>query len=194
MNMQHTVPRCHTPARRDAWRVLSRQGGQAAIEFVAGLLLLLLVLTGIIHTARLARTSLFLHGELRAEAGESAMANTLASTPRLIGDWDAGADNVRYTADDTSRSSMGYMNVISLVTRYSVASPDDWRGVESKTQLPESMVNLEQNGFVSALLGCTHREESIRVPVDPVIRQLVYDKDYVTIKEEVWMPMMGGLY
>ncbi len=171
----------------------AHQCGQAAIEFVAGLLLLLLVLTGIIHTARLARTSLYLHGVLRAEAGESAMANTLASTPQLIGDWDAGADAVRYTADDTRRSSAGYMNVIGLVTRYSAASPADWRVVE-RTQLPESMVNLQQNGLVSALLGCTHREESIRVPVDPVIRQLVYDKDYVTIKEEVWMPMMGGLY
>jgi len=32
------------------------------------------------------------------------------------------------------------------------------------------------------------------VPVDPVLRQLVYDKDEVAIKEEVWMPLMGGLY
>jgi hypothetical protein len=30
--------------------------------------------------------------------------------------------------------------------------------------------------------------------VDRVIRQLVYDKDEVAIREEVWMPLMGGLY
>jgi hypothetical protein len=47
---------------------------------------------------------------------------------------------------------------------------------------------------MAAALGFVHEEETLHVPVDPVIRRLVYGKDEVAIKEEVWMPLMGGLY
>ena len=172
------------------------RAGQAAIEFVAGLLLLLLVLTGLIHVNRLARTSLFLQAVLRGEAGERAMeSGALSVSPPYVSDWSAGADATRYTADDQPvRNPAILPATLGLLTGYSVKNPGDWTYVLSDSRLPVSMLRLHTSPMAAAMIGFVHTEETLHVPVDPVIRQLVYDKDEVAIKEEVWMPLMGGLY
>ena len=189
MNPEIRGPRTEDRGRR-------AETGQATIEFVAGLLLLLLVLTGIVHINRMARTSLFLHAVLRGNAGERAMeSGALSVSPPYISDWDAGADGARYTADDRPiQNSLVLPSTLSLFCNYSVKNPGDWSYVASDTQLPVSMIRLSTAPAAGALLGFTRAEEDLHVPVDPVIRQLVYGKDEVTIRETVWMPLMGGLY
>lgn len=174
----------------------ARHAGQAAIEFIASLLLLLLVLSGIIHVSRMARTSLFLHAVLRGDAGERAMREgALSVAPAYISDWRAGPDDVRYTADDLPvRNGAMLPATLSMFTSYSVKTPGDWSHVAPDTRLPVSMIQLQSSPNMAATLGFTHAEETLRVPVDSVIRQLVYGKDDVAIKEEVWMPLTGGLY
>ncbi len=172
------------------------RSGQAAIEFAAGLLLLLLLLTGLVHVNRMARTSLFLHAVLRGDAGERAMSDgALSVTPAAISDWQEGADATRYTADDRPvLSGAGQSATLSALVGYSAKNPGDWSYVASDTRLPTSMIRLSASPSMAATLGFVHAEETLRVPVDPVIRQLVYGKDEVAIKEDVWMPLMGGLY
>jgi hypothetical protein len=174
----------------------SRRSGQAAIELVSSLLLLLLVIAGLIHVNRMARTSLFLHSVLRGNAGEQAMENTLASeAPEYISDWQPGDDGERYTADDQPiRNGARMPAILNTLTGYSVKDPDDWAYVTDVSRLPVSMVTLQQSPVMATALGFSHEEETLHVPVDPVIRQLVYGKDEVAIKESVWMPLMGGLY
>lgn len=174
----------------------SRRAGQAAIEFIASLLLLLIIIAGLIHVNRMARTSLFLHSVLRGNAGEQAMQNTLASeAPEYISDWQPGEDGERYTADDQPVSSGARMPaILNTLTGYSVKDPDDWAYVTDASRLPVSMVTIQQSPVMATALGFSHEEETLYVPVDPVIRQLVYGKDEVAIKESVWMPLMGGLY
>ena len=174
----------------------ARRSGQAAIEFVASLLLLLLILTGIIQINRMARTSLFLQAVLRGDAGEQAMqGGALSVSPPYISDWEAGADAVRYTADDQPvRNPAMLPATLSLLSGFSVKNPGDWTYVASDSRLPVSMIRLHSSPMAAATLGFVHAEETLRVPVDALLRQLVYDKDEVAIKEEVWMPLMGGLY
>jgi hypothetical protein len=43
-------------------------------------------------------------------------------------------------------------------------------------------------------MGATHEAWIQRVPVDPFIRDFIYNKENVAVKEEIWMPLMGGLY
>jgi len=182
--------------RKSGNRPVAARSGQAAIEFISGLLLLLIVLTGLIHVNRMARTSLFLHSVLRGDAGKRAMeTGALSIAPAYISNWQEGPDGLRYTADDEPLQRT-YMlsSTLSMFTDYSVRSPGDWSYVASDTHLPVSMIRLSAAPAASALLGFTHAEEDLHVPVDPVIRQLVYDKDEVTIRESVWMPLMGGLY
>ncbi len=154
------------------------------------------MLTGIIHVARLARTSLFLHAVLRGDAGERAMSDgTLAVAPAHISDWEDGPDGVSYTADDQPvRGGSVVPGTLRLFSDYSVRSPDDWAHVASESRLPVSMIRLHASPNSAATVGFAHAEETLHVPVDRVIRQLVYDKDEVAIREEVWMPLMGGLY
>jgi len=169
--------------------------GQAAIEFCAALLLFLIVVSGMIHISRMARTSLFLQSVLRGDAGERAMlAGTLADAPAYISDWDAGADGERYTADDRPiRNAALLPSTLSAIGDYSVRNPGDWVFVAPDSRLPVSMIRLQESPSMAATLGFTSSEETLRVPVEKVIRQLVYDKDAVSIREEVWMPLMGGL-
>lgn len=171
------------------------RAGQAAIEFISGLLLFLLLLAGIIHVNRMARTSLFLHAVLRGSAGERAMGSgALAVAPAHISDWEEGPDGTRYTADDEPvRNGAMLSAMIGTLTRVSVKSPGDWTYV-SESRLPVSMVRLHDSPVAAATLGFIHVQEDLHVPVDPVLRQLVYGKDEVTLRETVWMPLMGGLY
>ena len=172
------------------------RSGQAAIELVAGLLLLLIVVTGLIHVNRMARTSLFLHSVLRGIAGEHAMeSGTTSVVPEYISDWQEGADGQRYTADDKPvRNGAALPVILATLINDSAKSPDDWAFVTDSSRLPVSMIRLRQSPAMAATLGFAHEEETLHVPVDSVIRQLVYGKDEVAIKEEVWMPLMGGLY
>lgn len=172
------------------------RSGQAAIEFVASLLLFLILLTGLIHVNRMARTSLFLHAVLRGDAGEQAMADGATSVaPLHVSDWTPGTDGTRYTADDQPvRNGAVLPATLSSLTRHSVKTPSDWGYVENASQLPVSMIKLNASPIMATTLGFSHREETLQMTIDPFVRQLIYGKDKVAIKEEVWMPLMGGLY
>ena len=182
--------------RRTEARERRSEAGQAAIEFIVGIILFMLLAAGIVHINRMARTSLFLHAVLRGDAGERAMASgALSVAPPYISDWEAGADEIRYTADDQPiRNSIGLSATLSTLTGYSVKTPGDWTYVTPDSLLPVSMISLHTSPLSGATLGFVHAEEILHVPVDTVLRQLVYGKDEVAIKEEVWMPLMGGLY
>jgi hypothetical protein len=144
----------------------------------------------------MARTSLFLHAVLRGDAGERAMEEGAPSVaPPYISDWREGADGLRYTADDQQAADSAMLSsTLTSLVGHSVKSPGDWSYVASDNRLHTSMLSLSDSPGMAATLGFVHTEETLHVPVDPVIRQLVYDKDEVAIKEEVWMPLMGGLY
>ena len=83
---------------------------------------------------------------------------------------------------------------LDSLTRHSAHTPDAWGYVTPLSQLPVSAVKLHESPALATVLGFSQREEVLHVPVDTVLRQLVYDKDEVSIKVTVWMPLMGGLY
>jgi len=176
--------------------ILKGRSGQAMIEFCAGLLVLLLLVTGIIHIGRMARISLGIHAEIRADAGQAAMReDNFGMTPEAISDWDSGADGLRFTADDRAiLNAVAAMSILDSVASHSVRSDEDWQTVMDKTQLPTSMVQLRYQTGLAMFLGFIHRSQTVDMRVDPFITRMVYDAPEVRIKEEIWMPQMGGLY
>ncbi len=169
--------------------------GQAAIELMAALLLFLLIVSGLIHVNRMARTSLFLHSVLRGMAGLQAMETTASAiSSDYISDWTEGADGVPYTADDESVRDGALPTLLDTLCGYSVRDEKDWEAAADSSQLPVSMIQVHASPSLASVVGFVREEETLDVPVDSVIRQLVYDKDEVSIKEGVWMPLMGGLY
>jgi len=165
------------------------------IEFCIGALVLLLLVTGIIHIGRMARISLGIHSEIRAEAGQAAMLGAFATTPQAISDWDSGADGLRFTADDKAQvNAVKAMEIMATLVSHSVAQESDWQQVADKTRLPFSMVGLRNQTGLPMFLGLVREERAVDMQVDPFIMRTVYDAPYVRIKEEVWIPLMGGLF
>jgi hypothetical protein len=173
----------------------SNKNGQAMIEFAAGLLVLLLIIIGFIHVSKLALSSLGIHGEIRAEAGMTAMQSTLAVTPEAISDWESGKDETRFTADDEAQKNQpASASIIGSVVSHSVKTEDDWQKISEKSLLPFSMAKLSQSPNLVILMGAVHQSQTDRVEVDPFIRNFAYNKEEVAVKEEIWIPLMGGLY
>jgi hypothetical protein len=173
----------------------SRKSGQAMIEFAAGLLVLLLLIIGFVHVSKLSLASLGLHGEIRAEAGLAAMQSSMTDTPEAISDWASGTDQVRFTADDEAQKNQpAAATVMGQVVSHSVQRESDWALLTEKSILPFSMIQLQKSPNLVILMGATHEERITRVPVDPFIRDLIYKKEDVAVKEEIWMPLTGGLY
>lgn len=173
----------------------SNNKGQAMIEFAAGLLVLLLIIVGFVHVSSLSLASLGIHSEIRAEAGLAAMQSGMSTTPEAISDWKSGTDEVRFTADDEmERNQPAAATVMSQVINHSVKREQDWEIVAEKSLLPFSMVKLQQSPNLVVLMGALHEQRIERVPVDPFIRDFIYNKEDVAVKEEIWMPLMGGLY
>ena len=180
---------------RPASGTTPRQAGQAVIELAVAIVLLLIVVTGILHVSRLARTSLFLQSVLRNEAGTRAMdTGAMSDSASYISDWEEGEDGLRYTSDDQPVLNSGGLSstMMSLLDK-SVNSGDDWQHVTDETRLSSSMIQVHNTPMLESLVEMTHEKERLYVPVDSVIRELVYDKDEIPIEEEVWMPLMGGL-
>lgn len=176
------------------WKQAPRSG-QAAAELAVGTLLMVIVIFSLLFVSQMARSSLNLHAVLRGDAGERAMDSTLSTSPQPIADWDEGADNVRHTADDRPQNnSAGLSSTLVALTDFSVRTDDDWTHVTGKSRLPVSAVTLRVSPGLSATLGFVHAEGTLHVPVDPLVQQVIYAKEEVAIREEVWMPLMGGLY
>ncbi|MDR2849998.1 MAG: hypothetical protein LBW77_05600 [Verrucomicrobiota bacterium] len=171
----------------------AKRSGQAAVEFLVGLLLLLILITSMIHVANMGRASLYLHAVLRGDAGEDAMrGGTLGTSPKHISDWTPGPDRLRYTADDQPKTGGSPLGTLALLSGYSEKSPGDWLLVAKDSQRPPSLNLL--GGGPADVITFSRKEGDVYVQISPIIQQLVYGKKEVRIHEEVWMPLMGGLY
>ncbi len=171
------------------------RSGQAAAELAIGILLMSIVLFSLLFIGKLTSSSLYLHSLLRGEAGQRAMSSSFSTAPRPIADWNPGADEVRHTADDQPQNNSVMISAtLSMLTESSVRRPDDWTPIMRETRLPVSAATLHSASGLTAMLGFVRAKATLDVPVDPMVQQLMYNKEEIAITEEVWMPLMGGLY
>lgn len=171
------------------------RSGQAAAELAIGILLMAIVLFSLLFVGKMTSSSLYLHSLLRGEAGKRAMDSSFSLAPRPIADWDAGEDEVRHTADDQPKNNSVMISAtLSMLTESSARTGDDWSHIMRDTRLPVSAATLHSASGLTAMLGFVRAKATLDVPVDPMVQQLMYNKETVAITEEVWMPLMGGLY
>ena len=111
-----------------------KRQGQASIELMAALVLLILVIGGLLHVNKLVRTSLFLHSTIRGIAGEKAMSSmALGESPDYIKDWEEGKDGIAYTPDDVKhKGGSSLATAVALFSAYSTENhaEGDWAYVE----------------------------------------------------------------
>ena len=89
-----------------------REGGQAIAEFVVSLIAILFVFLGVLAISVLSMENVTCLVEARSEADvASSLGSTLGgASPEQILEWDYGADEIPFTADDEPVSGMGSDN------------------------------------------------------------------------------------
>ncbi len=169
-----------------------RRSGQAAVEFIVGLLVLVMILVGGLQYLAVSNAHRGITTTLRGEAGEQAMnALTLASTPSFIRTWDEGPDTIRHTDDDTPETALP--QTLSTIADRSVGNPADWGRLAPLTRV-NPMTQMQGALLPSTELALIKVERSETVTVDPAVRNLIFDRPTVTVRHTVWLPLMGGLY
>jgi len=167
------------------------RAGQAMIELMLGMILVLILLAGTVQFLNVANTHTGMDATARGQAGYLAMSSPTENTPRYITPWLPGPDGQEFTADDVAQT--GPPDTIALIANNSVADPTDWKVLNAFSNTPSMEVLSQESGALTAL-GFVDVSESATVPVSDLARSLFYDSESVTVKEDVWMPIMNGLY
>ena len=176
------------------------RSGQAMIELMIGMILILILLAGIGQFLQVAYVHTDMDATVRGAAGTLAMSSTTKKTPHNIQTWLPGPDNQRFTADDVEKA--GSPATIATIAGDSVAKASDWAALDFEFQrlAPAHFPSLDkikqQAGALTELgfVVSPTDQSSKTVPVFDLARSLFYDKKDITVKEDVWMPIMSGLY
>ncbi len=169
-----------------------RRSGQAAVEFIVGLLVLVMILVGGLQYLAVSNAHRGLTTTLRGEAGEQAMsALALVSTPAFIRTWDEGRDTIRHTDDDTPETTLP--QTLSMIADRSAGDPADWDRLTPLDRV-HPMRQMRESLLPASELSLIKVERSETVIVDPAVRNLIFDRPTVTVRHTVWLPLMGGLY
>ena len=164
------------------------RGGQALVELTIGLLVIVLLLTGIIGFVQLSGAKGETLAEARAEAGRKAVSAGLALTrsPDFFRDWEEGADGLRHTADDARKPDSP--SRLQGIARHSVADDSQWPILDSCVN--GSMARLGNGSFPMSALSMVHAEEKRVVELSPAMRDWIVGKDTMTVASDVWLPRL----
>lgn len=164
-----------------------RRGGQAMIEFVIAILLVVIILAGFFQFFDIAMTRDEMLKPLRADAGRKAMGTSHAvSRPDYIVSWEEGDDEQRHTADDKSRKGSAAVTLGSAIVEHSVRDSADWQYAEGfDSGLPDL------RGGIGPALGFTHERNHADVELLPIMRNWIIGKDKVVVGGELWFPTMA---
>jgi hypothetical protein len=194
---QHRLPeaksrqRGHPPrSPLPSHRTPSSSSGQAIIEFVVGIVAVLVVAALLFQVGRVARLHTEALLEAREEAGERAMSDAYRVAlpgPDYIRDWRPGGDERRFSRDDEPVRG-GWGTVSGSITVH--GRPTDLN--EQVAGNPISLLHTDPSPVDSFGL-VNGRTETKEVEVMPVIRHLLYDAPSIEVDHEAWMVWTKGL-
>jgi hypothetical protein len=162
------------------------------IEFVIGIVALLILLTMVFQGVVLTKQHADAMTEARSEAGSRAIsALSGINSPIYVSSVDSGSDWKKYTADDIkiAGNSMALENDVVDKT---VVNSSDWNLIGSA---PRSKFN-EIRTVVSPVdaYGLVCGESTKTVVLSEAFKSLIWNKDSITIDVEVWMTQTDDIY
>ena len=170
-------------------------GGQAMIEFVICIVGILIAAAGLLLLADLTRSDTDTLVAATGEAISDSMSLSIASSFSPIEDWDEGQDGMRHTKDDRAQTG-NFGRIRNRVTAYT--APDgDWSGTQHSDGSAAHYDDIVQfnNGVLTAsTFRFMSAEDEETVATLPVLQSLLGLPTEITVKNEVWMPSVGGLY
>lgn len=172
-----------------AYRIPGRSSGQAMVELVISLLVIVLVISGLTQFIQLSNEKETIMGNLRGETGVAALdGSSAASAPKYIRNWHEGNDEMRHTGDDSFTSGSFNSKLGTDVLDLSVNNDSDWAYISGTVN--NDLYNLRTSPASSASLGFVRRSEKKTIELMPAIRDFIIDRDSITVGEEIWMPIM----
>ncbi len=156
-----------------------RKDGQALVEFVVGLIAVLVLFAALIQLGLLANA----HTEIMVKAREEAGVNVITpivnmEPPDYIAAWQDGDDEISYSADD--EMVLGSVGAAAGIADFS--HPDDLgqrvglNPVSAASVAPDLLMRNMQRGY-----------ESVTVPLLPAVRNLLYADEAIELECEVWL-------
>ncbi|MBU0679440.1 MAG: pilus assembly protein [Verrucomicrobia bacterium] len=168
-----------------------RRAGAAMVEFVVGIVAVLVLFMGLLQIAQLARKRTRAMLEAQAEAGMYSMSDELIIAlpgPQHIYDWDPGSDERPYSEDDSPILGSSAMINADIIRH---ARPDDLETYAGGNRI-SSLYHAPD--FVTEI-GLVHGEaKSENIPLYPIIQHLVYRDESIRFEEDVWLTWTKGIY
>lgn len=167
------------------------RGGQAMIEFLVGLVAVLVLIAGLLQVAELTMKHTDAMVEARLDAGETALSGLFPlSNPDYIESWNEGPDQIRYTTDDAS-SRGGSSEFTDSIANRAAADDAGWAIINAAGG---NIPVLHEHPDPVSFFGLVKAESEDTVSLIPAIRELVYRAETIRIRSEVWMTGTGDLY
>lgn len=162
--------------------------GQAVVELVVALVVVLVLLAGVLQVGWLGVHHSRAMTEARREAGVRAMLPEASfSAPRFIRNCTVGADGVAYSRDDGVVADVPTVLTDGIV---SYAHPSQLDGIR-----PDNAVSaLAKGALPEAMFGLVQGEKTDRVALLPVLRDLIYRADEVEVRGSAWLTWTEGIY
>lgn len=165
------------------------------IEFVIALAAILIVTAGMLLLAELNRADTETLADATGEAISEAMSVSIASSFTPVRDWRAGTDGMRYTKDDRADEG-SFSGVRANITSYT-APGGDWSGTrrdDGSAAHYNDIVQLNDGVLQDSTFRFNRVREEKTVATLPVLQSLMGLPAAITLRNEVWMPCVGGLY
>ena len=160
--------------------------GQAMIEFVVVLMVIVILVTGIAQFIELGSARGRILSSLRGDVGMDALNGAaVGDSPDYIRDWEAGKDETRHTADD-KKNLGGATTLGSDILSRTVRDPADWAYLETA----KNRDLLSARSSSAASLGFVHGGDKEEIDLLPAMRSLLGGKDSVTVGADLWMPKL----
>ena len=162
--------------------------GQAIVELVAALVVILILVAGTIQISWLGVRHSTLMEEARREAGQKAMSDASSfAGPKFISACTVGQDDIAFSRDDDANDGdIGDLTV--GVVNY--AHPDDLYRVKRDNTVSA----VAKSSFPQYMFGLVQGEKKDSVDLIPAVVKLIYRKDSVELKGSAWMTWTKGIY
>ena len=173
-------------------KIKKTKSGQAMIEFVTGIIALLILLTMVFQGVVLTKQHADAMTEARTIAGSRAISSLAGiNSPTYVSSVDSGTDWKKYTADDIKIGGNS-MSVENDVIDKTVVNSSDWNIIGSA---PRTKFN-EIRTIVSPVdaYGLVCGESTKTVTLSEAFKSLIWNKDSITIDVEVWMTHTDDIY
>lgn len=170
------------------------KSGQAMVEFIVAVVLIMLVVGGILAVANLQRADSKSMLEATEEAIKDSMGNPIANNFSPIKDWNDGADGYEQTKDDKAEKG-SFSKVRNKITGHAV--PDnDWSAFDRADGNSVRYGDIKQldSSASASVIGMIEGTASETAEIPPVIQKSIGLAEEVEVENQVWMPKTGGLY